>query len=95
MGGKLGTGLFLESPSLCTSQAPLTSVPSSVLENDFKPRSVKQLGRKRTVTGTVWRRGAVSKFEKIQEHDQERAQGKNGSFDSAIPSFLQSTFLKS
>ena len=43
----------------------------------------------------MWRRGAVSKFEKIQEHDQERAQGKNGSFDSDIPSFLQSTFLKS
>ena len=95
MGGKLGTGLFLESLSLFTSQAPLTSVPSSVLENDFKARSVKQLGRKRMVTGTVWRRGAVSKFEKTQEHDQERAQGKNGCFDGDIPSFFQSTFLKS
>lgn len=62
-GGKLGTGLFLELPSLCTSQASLTSVPSSVLENDFKPCGVKQLGRKRMATGTVWRRGAVSKFE--------------------------------
>lgn len=86
MGGKLGTGLFLESPSLCTSQASLTSVPSSVLENDFKPHCVKQLGRKRMATGTLRRRGAVTKFEKIQkEHDQEKAQGKNGSFDSDIP----------
>ena len=36
-------------------------------------------------TGTLRRRGAVTKFEKIQkEHDQEKAQGKNGSFDSDI-----------
>ena len=58
MGGKLGTGLFLESLSLCTSQAPLTSVPSSVLENDFKPRSVKQLGRKRMVMDSVEERSS-------------------------------------
>ena len=93
VGGKLGSGLFLESPSLCASQAPLTSLPSQFLGMILN--GLVGAGRRMARGAGVGGRGAVSTgLRKYRRSTVRRGlRGKKGGFDSDIPSF-RTLFLK-